>query len=265
MLNKAKKRGQAVRGVRKQQEAVLWKERVIPVLASKWVAKSVFVLMLIVFTGWGYQQMSSFNMLPIESVQIEGEFNYLSQTDLQQRALPHVRGGFFSVDLLQVRKALIKLPWVEDVSIRRHWPNALRIRVIEKQPVAYWGENELLSSRAQLFKPGKVNKTMGLPKILGPEGQHKQMLKELGQMQAWLMDTGLIIQQVKQDARRSWTLYMSSGLELRLGREKTHERLHRFVDVFTQTLRQKKDQIRHLDMRYTNGFAIAWQHNGQGA
>lgn len=258
-------RGQAVRGARQQKETSRLVTYLQSLLVSRMLYKAAFLSALIVFAGWAYQQIKRTDILPVETVEIEGEFKYLSKQDIQQRALPHVSGGFFSVDLEQVRNALTGLPWVEDVSIRRYWPNALRIRVIEKQPVAYWGENGLLSSRAVLFEPRNMDRNLGLPKIYGPQGQHRQMLKELGRMQAWLVEAELRIQQVKQDARRSWTLYMDSGLELRLGREKQHERLHRFVEVYTQKLQKQKDKIKHLDMRYTNGFAIAWQKQGQGA
>ena len=88
------------------------------------------------------------------------------------------------------------------------------------------------------------------------------MLQELGRLQAWLIDTGLIIEKIKQDARRSWTLYMVSGLELRLGRNNKYERLNRFVDAYSQQLSKQTKNIKHVDMRYTNGFAIAWD---QGA
>ena len=137
---------------------------------------------------------------------------------------------------------------------------------MEKRPVAYWGEKSMLSSRADLFTPEKLDVNLKLPVITGPEGQHGFMLQELGRMQAWLTGTELIIGKIKQDARRSWVLYLmtdildSSNFELRLGRAHQHERLHRFVEIYERRLKKHKQKVRHIDMRYTNGFAVAWQN-----
>lgn len=253
------KNKQARRGVKKKNLHQEVLGRVMPVLRNSMLHKSIItsLILTVMFIGW--QKFSVVEVLAIEVVKIEGEFNYLSRDNLQKQALPHVQGGFFSVDLKAIRQALIGLPWVEDVSIRRQWPNELSVRVMEKQPVAYWGDDALLSLRSDLFKPENINNDLNLPRIYGPNGQHVLMLQELSRMQAWLAGTSLVINKIMQDARRSWTLYMDTGLELRLGREKQHERMHRFVDVFKKRLLINKQKIRHIDMRYTNGFAVAWQ------
>ena len=244
-----------------------WREKLALVFANARFKRLLAAFAFIVVIAWLQHTVSIENMLPIERVQIEGEFKYLLKDDLQQKALPHVRGGFFSVNLNQVRNALIDLPWVEDVSIRRKWPDTLSVRVIEKQPVAYWNENQLLSAKASLFEPENIAIKIVLPRLAGPKGQHESMLQELSRMQAWLTATGLVIDEMKQDARRSWTLKMTSGIELRLGRSNRHERIHRFVDVYSQHLIKQAEKIRHIDMRYTNGFAVAWKKElqSQGA
>jgi cell division protein FtsQ len=236
----------------------------MPIVQSRWLKGGVLLSALAVVMVWFQQRVDIDQLLPIERVQIEGEFKHLSTQDLQEQALPHVSGGFFTVNLVDVRNALIILPWVEDLSIRRTWPDALTIRVIEKQAVAYWGETQLISSRAEIFEPNGLSRDMVLPVLMGPQGQHEVMLKELARMQAWLMDSGLMISKILQDERRSWVLYMETGLELRLGRHSRSERLHRFVDVYTQHLKKKNEHIKHIDMRYTNGFAVAWKQEQQG-
>lgn len=260
------KRSQARKGQRKKQRYSEITDRLMSVLRNSVLHKTIILLLITMSAGLVWQHFSKVEILTIESVQIEGEFNYLSARELKKRAMPYVQGGFFSVDLKSIRKVLIELPWVEDVSIRRQWPDKLTVRVIEKQPVAFWGKDGLLSSRANLFKPEKIKLKINLPQITGPDGQHEFMLKELGRMQAWLAGTELVITKVKQDARRSWTLDLlsaqtsASKFELRLGRENQHERLQRFSAMYKQRLKKQKQKIRHIDMRYTNGFAVAWQN-----
>lgn len=258
------KRGQAVRdyqGKKRKSAKVNNKHslrKVRSMIELLWKPKLIMSGLFVAVATLLYAQINVQQVWPIKSVKIEGEFKYLSKENLRQKTLPVVDGGFIRVDLKSVREALIKLPWVEDVSVRRQWPDQLLVRVIEKQPVVYWGENGLLSTKGKLFLPeNKLDIVM--PRLSGPEGQHKTLLKELARMQAWLADTGLHIGKMKLDARRSWTLEMTTGLELRLGRKQMHERLHRFVSVYKNNLEIKKRKIEHIDMRYTNGFAVAWK------
>ncbi len=252
------KRGQAVRMQNtSRKKPSKSRQRYLSLAEALWKPKlmlAVFVTgMVIIAIG----QFDARELWPIESVTIEGEFNYLDKEQLRLKALPKVNAGLISIDLGEVRATLIDLPWVEDVSVKRQWPGQLLIRVIEKQPVMYWGDKSLLSTKGKLFTPQKpVN--IELPVLRGPDGQHQLMLKEMARMQAWLMDTELYIEQMHLDERRSWTLRLSGGIELRLGRQLMHERLHRFVSVYKTDLQQKRE-IKHIDMRYTNGFAVAWK------
>ena len=228
------------------------------IIVSVWRPKIISSLLLILLVLFGYNNIELDDWLPIQSVKIEGEFDFLDKKQLQDQAIPVVNGGFFNVNLPEVRVALVNLPWVEDVSVRRLWPDKLLVRVIEKKPVVMWGDNGVISSKGKLFTPLK-KPTVELPHLSGPEGQHKVMLQELARMQAWLLETGLYIKSIDLNARRSWTLKMTSGMELRLGRKQMHERLNRFVSVYKETLEVEKREIKHIDMRYTNGFAVAWK------
>jgi len=263
------KKSQAVAGAAKRKRGVkgnrtgknitgVFINRIKQLVLMAWKPRVVAVIVVVASVSLLYREANVSQLWPIKSVKIEGEFNYLNKENLRQKTLPVVNGGFVSVNLASVRETLINLPWVEDVSVRRQWPDQILVRVIEKQPVVYWGDNALLSTKGKLFVP--ANKvSLNMPKLNGPEGQHTMLLKELSRMQAWLVDTGLYIGNMKLDARRSWTLKMTSGIELRLGRKQVHERLHRFVSVYLNNLEAEERKIKHIDMRYTNGFAVAWK------
>jgi len=262
MLNKSKKRvvksRQTVRGnkVRNHNSGRVT-NRLKDVVRFLWRPKLISGLTVIFISLIAYKNINLNNILPIQSIKIEGEFAFLDKTQLQMRAIPVVKGGFFNVNLASVREALVDLPWVEDVSVRRQWPDMLLVRVIEQKPVVLWGETGVISAKGKLFIPAQKPE-LKLPHLSGPQGQHKFMLQELARMQAWLLETGLYIKNIELNARRSWILTMTSGMELRLGRKQMHERLNRFVSVYKETLEAQKKQIKYIDMRYTNGLAVAW-------
>jgi len=233
-----------------------------------WKPKLLAGLSVLFLSVYGYNNINANNILPIQTVKIEGEFKFLNEEKLQSHVLPAVKGGFFNVNLPGVRAALVDLPWVQSVSVRRQWPDVLSVYVVEQKPVVTWGEDGVISAKGVLFVPEKkVN--LNLPHLSGPKGQHEVMLQELARMQAWLLETGLYIKNIELNARRSWILTMTSGMELRLGREQMHERLNRFVSVYKETLQTKNlkkpsfkksgQEIKYVDMRYTNGFAVAWK------
>ena len=279
MFNKMKdkktlhKSRQAIRGQRAKKRNVSkatnrLKDVIEYVWPRIWRPKLITILSLGFIGLYSYNSINFDEILPIASVKIEGEFDFLNNELLQSHALPVVKGGFFNVDLSKVRGALIDLPWVENVSVRRQWPDALLVRVIEQKPVVLWGDNGVISAKGELFLPKKYPR-LKLPHLSGPDGQHEMMLGELSRMQAWLLETGLYIKNIELNARRSWILTMTSGMELRLGREQMHERLNRFVSVYKETLEAKMSKnnsfkkagrvIKYIDMRYTNGLAVAWK------
>jgi len=263
MFNKNKKRAvnsrQAVKGSKvKRRKESRFINRFKGVVGVLWRPGLLSGLAVVVISLFTYNNINLNNVLPIQSIKIEGEFAFLDKEQLQMQAIPVVKGGFFNVDLASVRDALIELPWVEDVSVRRQWPNMLLVRVIEQKPVVLWGENAVISAKGKLFIP-EQKPELNLPHLSGPQGQHKFMLQELARMQAWLLETGLYIKNIELNARRSWILTMTSGMELRLGRKQMHERLNRFVSVYKETLEARKKQIKYIDMRYTNGLAVAWK------
>ena len=252
-------KGQAVRGeIIKKRNIGKIMNRLKTFFIFIWKPKLITGVLALMFVSFVYKQINLDQILPIQSVKIEGEFDFLDKGKLKDKAIPVVNGGFFNVDLPEVRNALVGLPWVEDVSVRRQWPDKLLVRVIEKKPVVLWGNKGVVSAKGELFEPA-IKPIVKLPHLTGPQGQHKVMLQELARMQAWLLETGLYIEKMELNARRSWTLIMTTGMELRLGRKQMHERLNRFVSVYKDTLETQKRKIKHIDMRYTNGFAVAWK------
>jgi len=255
---------QAVRGERiKKRDIGKITNKIKAFLVVVWKPKSLSTVAISLLVFMMYNNINLDDWLPIQSVKIEGEFAFLNKEQLRKQTIPVINGGFFNVDLPLIRNALVDLPWVEDVSVRRQWPDTLLVRVIEKKPVVLWGDKGVISAKGKLFLP-QQKPAIKLPHLHGPKDQHKQMLRELARMQAWLLETGLYIENLELNARRSWTLTMSTGMELRLGREQMHERLNRFVSVYQQTLktemlRKTGRKIKHIDMRYTNGFAVAWK------
>lgn len=203
--------------------------------------------------------------LPIRTVQIEGELRHLNRARLEQVAAPVVSGGFFSVDLRAVREALTGLPWVYRVGVRRQWPDRLVVVVEEQRPVAQWGESALVNPYGELFHPPREEFPQGLPVLRGPEGKARELLREYAALTERLAPLGLRVTMLEENERLAWRLRLDNGIEVALGREQRAARLERFVRVYAAALADRAAQIAAVDLRYTNGLAVAWRQASPAA
>ena len=76
---------------------------------------------------------------PIKYVRTEGVFQYLSKDEIKTALQPLVMTSFFDADMQAIHQAVSELAWVDTVSVKRVWPDAIDIKVREKKPYVRWG------------------------------------------------------------------------------------------------------------------------------
>lgn len=195
---------------------------------------------------------------PIDVVRIDGPVRHTDRERLKSIVARHAASGFAAMDLSALRGELVELPWVRDASLRRIWPDTLRVEVREHEPVAVWNEDALVSDAGTVFRPSEFGAD-DLAHLAGPQGQGSAMLERLRAFEQRLAPLDLAIARLEQDARRAWRLTLGNGIVLRLGRDRVEERLTRFRAVWSGVLKPRAERIAAVDLRYTNGFAVAWR------
>ncbi len=196
--------------------------------------------------------------LPMRQLQIEGSLRYLSETELQARVLPHVRGGFFNVDVVAIQRAAQELDWVDRVSVRRVWPDTVRLHVQEQLPVARWGDGALLNPRGERFDAAGREIQEPLPRLQGPEGREAALLAQYQELEQLLSTAGLTVTRLRQDPRRALELTLDSGVSMQLGRIDARQRVRRFLRAHPSLVVSREERLQHVDLRYSNGFAVRW-------
>ena len=111
---------------------------------------------------------------PLESVRVTGPFVNVSRQKLEVAIAPHLPRAFLSVDVSAIRGAARAIPEIEDVSVRRVWPDRLDIEVREREAVARWRGRKLLEADAFLFEPASLESFAMLPWLEGPPGRHRR-------------------------------------------------------------------------------------------
>ncbi len=105
----------------------------------------------------------------------------------------------------------------------------------------------------------------GLPELNGPDGLEATLTASYYEMGKALAADGLTITHLIQDQRRSWHVGLDNGIELRLGHDDAYAHLLRFVRLYPRVLATRASEIATVDLRYTNGFAVAWNHRPDNA
>ncbi len=210
-------------------------------------------------------------ILPIKQVVVEGKLKHLNQALIKTLVLNNIGGGYFTLNLMRVRKRLLKNAWIKNISIRRQWPARLIVNVKEKVAVSYWNKHAFISAEGKVFRPVNMDTTLLLPHMFGPPGQQKKVWMFMNKIYSPLASLLLRVDVLSLDKRRAWKLVLSylaekklmiagkqanNTLTIRLGRYDTDIRFKRFINVFSRINSPNLSQIKAIDMRYPNGFAV---------
>lgn len=194
--------------------------------------------------------------LPVRLVTVDGALKYPTSRCLQERVITHLDGGILTQDLAGLQTAVEAIPWVRSASLRRRWPDRLEIRVVERVALARWGEGALIDADGVIFRPAEDDLPRGLPRLSGRDQDALELVRHLVDWEPRLRALGLEIETLAQDARGAWTLHLSAGFSLALGKERVQERMSRFIRVYPRLAATGMPS--RIDMRYSNGLAIRW-------
>lgn len=200
---------------------------------------------------------------PIKHVDIESEFIHLSDHQLQTIVAEYVTGTFLDVDIVGLKARLEKNPWVDRVSVSRQWPEKLVVRVTEQQPIARWGTDAFLNLRGDIIRVESTPLLQHLPKLSGDDRYAVDVMRQYLRAGKLLGQHDLELMAVELDATLAWTLTLSGGTTIVLGREQLLERLQAVIAAKNTVLADHFDQVKNLDMRYHNGFAVGWKEEGE--
>ncbi len=229
----------------------------------------------VVYAGLFIKDLEVPTLLPVEDVQVIGQMDFLDDSEIQLIVKGEIDGGYFTVDLNNIRKVLMQQPWIKNVSLRRQWPASLDVIITEHKPVAYWNNDGYISESGEVFKPKMIDRKLNLPILNGPDGHHDNVWKFMNVLYQEMALLEFEVVRLDLDERRSWQLVVSeyedaekavavNKIDVKLGRFETEKRLKRFIRILPSltvghgsagnALTDKK--IKVIDMRYPNGFAV---------
>ncbi len=196
---------------------------------------------------------------PLRQLRIEGPFEHVSAAQVRAVVRPHVAPGFFAVPLGEVRAAVEQLPWVATVDVRKRWPDVLEVRLRERTAAAVWQGGELVDAQGELFTVPADSAPRGLPRFAGPRPRVREVLDFFRETAPQLAPHRMHLAAVQMSRRGGWSLRLTDGTVIVLGSEDARPRLARFLAVQAPLEVAASGRMVRADLRYANGFAVAWQ------
>lgn len=222
------------------------------------VVVTVLGLGLTLLAGYGVvQAYHKVNAQKIETVQIEGTLRYVSGKDIKEAVNRFASASLVTIDLDSLKAELETQPWISQVNVRREWPDRLVIQVEEEQPIARWNESHLLNQQGQIFSPESAMDELQLPHLTGPEQSEQTVMLQYLQFNQLLYPLGVRIRNLALNDRSAWTMTLTNGAEVRLGRDHVLDRLRRLVVFLESDYGKEAVNIGSIDLRYRNGIAVA--------
>lgn len=195
---------------------------------------------------------------PVDSLVVEGTFRRVTPIQVEAALDDALDGTFMSLDLDQLKEDVAAIDWVDGVQLSREWPDVLKVRISEHKAAASWGDNGLLNVRGELFTRDAKFTYAELPKLGGPDGSERLVAAAYLRLKGRLADANMTLDSLRMDARGALRVVLAGGQEVRFGRHDFETRVNRFFDVVVPALAGEFDNVRYIDLRYTNGFAVGW-------
>ena len=224
---------------------------------QRWLVPGLFVVLLAAVGEMGFTAFREVANVPIRHVSVNGDFRFIDRARIEESMLPHLGTGYFMVDLARIRNELQRLPLVHEVTVRRAWPDRLLVYITEQVPVLRFGEDAYLNPYAEVFRPDAQLPGLALPLVYGPPGSEKELLSDFDRFTEILEPTGLRIAALVRDGKHAARITLSNGLEVLLGRRDVERKLGLLSRLLQTTWTSERERMARIDMRYSNGVAVA--------
>lgn len=197
--------------------------------------------------------------IPVERISVTGELEHTRTSAVQELVYPALSGGFLGADLGDVRRKLEALPWIYEANVRRVWPNALEINVVEQLPIARWGSAAFLNHEGQVFSPSRSDAWASLPLLTGPEGAAGSLMRTYQRLVDLLTPLGLGVKALTVDERGQVEAELAGGQRLIIGGDNFLQRMQRFTRLYKLELASRMEEVERVDLRYQQGVAVAYR------
>lgn len=222
-----------------------------PPITRRWVYVTLVALVALILLVGGvmaYDKLAGARLFVVKEIELEGT-KRSSREEILRTLDAYKTRGLWQLDLQAIRAAVEKNPWVLEAEISRVLPDALRVTVHEREPVAPWrnGNNSIVWVDREGRSLGELdfNKSDKVPPIVNglEEGNsnevkaanhrrmeiYQQLLNELDQGSIKLSEE---IDEIKLDDVQSVRLHLLKyNVDIQIGASEYRARMEKAFKV----------------------------------
>ena len=203
-----------------------------------------FLLSLILYT-------SDYFVYPIEEVEITSTISNYDTEKINDIVVSIYGQDLLSVDLSDIKRSIRSDDWIRDVEIKKSFPDTLEIIIIPQQPYAIYNSKILMLDGTII---GASMLPLDLPIIVDHTNDSLSSMNTMILTNKLLQKIDLEIKKV--EIHDSLIKVFTSTNILISDRLNYEVNLNRLVIAFQDLQKLFKREIKSIDMRYSNGFAI---------
>lgn len=191
----------------------------------------------------------------VDEILLEGR-TYESSTQIS-RALGIERGApLLSVDLESARNRLEQLPWIRVASIEREFPGTIRVRIVERRPLALWqrkNELVLVDDEGTVITSRKLDRFHDMLVLVGKDAPaHATALLSILSREPELKRR---VNAAVRVGDRRWNIRMDNGVFVRLPENDALSAWRRFARLERQHKLLKQDLL-SIDLRIPDQLIV---------
>lgn len=226
----------------------------------------ISLIFLVCYEIYGFIGQTTF--LRLERIDVSG-MNKLTREELLSAAAVKVGDDLLGLRISRMGEELAKNPWIASVRIRRNFPHALAIDIVERQPVGIVSMGYLyyVDGKGEIFKPLQEGDELDFPVITGlaeddllrdPAGAKEtvsgmlQLLEQLKKERAGF--TLADISEIHYDKGFGYTIFtIDRGLPIRVGMGGFSEKLDRLARIYTEL---QLPLLEYIDLDYNDKIVV---------
>lgn len=229
-----------------------------PVRYLVYTVRMTLITLVILSLVYLFSHFRLSSYFPIQSVRVYGT-GHIDKSEVREALTPMVTHGFFGINVEAIRDRMLQMPWVDDILVRREWPDKISVTVIEKIAVARWNDEMLLSNNGTIFQPEPSSYPSDIPLFYGMPGKQAMILQVYTDINRILLPLHAKISWMELSPYLIWKLTLDNGIRLQIGQKDMLKRLSHFVRVYPKIVGEHAGDVEYIDLRYPNGIAVRWK------
>lgn len=237
------------------------------VRAMNSLAVLLTLLAAMIVLGGAARWLAARPTFTLRAIEVRGDLQHVTSASLRAAVSGRLKGSYFTMQLDETRRVLEGVPWVAHASVRRVWPDRLRITLVEHRALGVWEDGRLLSDDGQLFVANAAEAEIHgrLPVFDGPDAVAQDAARNYYGFAAQLAPLGMTITAIDVSDRRSWTVRAVGGdgstITLELGRDADaaplDDKMAQVVAALPMVAARVGGTPQRIDARYPSALAAS--------